>query len=132
MTHLDNKDLNAYDLKTKEDEIRRNIIMKVGNMNADDEEDRADDERTEDEETEYEDENDDRWMRKRRINVSMQSMMNVVHELESENKDLRNEYLEKPKEYEEQQLAVCIIHQVSEKNNAGQVKKKEHLKQMNR
>ena len=65
-------------------------------------------------------------MRKRKINVSMQSMMNVVPELESENKDLRNKYLEKAKEYEEQQLAVCITHQLSEKNNTVQVKKKEH------
>ena len=43
------------------------IVIRWGdNMNSDVEEDvRADAERTEDEETVYEDENDDRWMRKR-------------------------------------------------------------------
>ena len=51
--------------------------------------------------------------------ISMQSMKNVVHELESDNKDLRNEYWEKAKKYKEQQLAVCITQQLSEKNNTG-------------
>ena len=59
------------------------------------------------------------WMRKRKINISLQSMMNVFHELESENRDLRNKYLEKTKKYEEQQLALCKTQQLSGKNSTG-------------